>query len=626
MIPPLLLDVRPHMTVLDLCAAPGSKAAQLIELIHAGEEARVRQVIRKIAADDGREVSPDGVVIETEKRELVSMEDGAQYGESEPNLADDGRATGLLIANDVDYKRAQMLVHQMKRLNSPNIIITNHDASLFPSIKLTTEPGKPYRYLKFDRILADVPCSGDGTCRKNLGIWRDWTPGNALGLHILQVRILIRSLQLLKVGGRMVYSTCSMNPVENEAVIASAIDRCGGTSKVRIVDCSSSLPALKRRAGLRKWSVIDKSGKTWDSWADVEKAKTETGSSSAEKLSEGMFPPEEPDGSERIPLERCIRILSHQQDTGCFFIVVLEKLSDIRARPESEAKKTKKETGEAGEPTVAASKEAEAHPAAKSASVEDGKAETSNGMPDADKTQSKPGKRELEDSTAAEVPPKRQMTENGMTETEGKFTDTSTNTDHNISTESTQPTRLSITSNKKRDNNHPFEEPFKYLPPTHPELLTISAFYGLSPRFPRTRFMVRNATGEPVKTIYYTSALAREILTENEGKGIRFVHCGVKMFMKQDVQGRDACRWRIQSEGMPIVEAWVDSGEGKRVVRLRSRSTLQKLLKEMFPRVSGEGWRELGEIGERMRDVGMGCCVLRVEPSGGEDGFRFVYL
>ena len=46
MIPPLLMDLRPGMTALDLCAAPGSKAAQLLEMIHRGEEARIRQVVQ----------------------------------------------------------------------------------------------------------------------------------------------------------------------------------------------------------------------------------------------------------------------------------------------------------------------------------------------------------------------------------------------------------------------------------------------------------------------------------------------------------------------------------------------------------------------------------------------------
>ena len=640
MIPPLLMDIKPHMTVLDLCAAPGSKAAQLIELIHSGEEARVRQVVRATASDQGREISPDGFAIDIDKED-VQFHNGSNVDKNTSTaMADDGRATGLLIANDVDYKRAQMLVHQMKRLNSPNLIVTNHDASLFPSIKIATEEGKPYRYLKFDRILADVPCSGDGTCRKNVGIWRDWTPGNALGLHILQVRILLRSLQLLKVGGRMVYSTCSMHPVEDEAVIASAIERCGGPSKVRIVDCSSALAGLKRRPGLTKWSVMDRSGNTWDSWAQVERAKEEAPQNNdLEKLSETMFPPIEVPEAEKIPLERCMRILSHEQDTGCFFIVVLEKLAEIRARPEAESRKAKPEdaaerldvTSLGTEPT------ADTEPAEIEKMDEDNnnagyKGEAQNGHSPSMNSR----KHVIEvDVTTVETPAKRQLTEADVDSfkeqaiSSSKVTDPIQSLDQYNATSSmqakNQATEQPFRSKNRGNQQSPFEEPFKFLSPTHSDIAAIASFYSLSPRFPQDRFMVRNATGEPARTIYYTSALARELLTENEGKGIRFVHCGVKMFMKQDVQGRDTCRWRIQSEGLPIIEPWV--GED-RVVRLRKRATLHKLLREMFPRVGGDAWRELDEIGERVRDMGMGCCVLRVEASEGEDededGFRYV--
>ena len=100
---------------------------------------------------------------------------------------------------------------------------------------------------------------------------------------------------------------------------------------------------------------------------------------------------------------------------------------------------------------------------------------------------------------------------------------------------------------------------------------------------------------------------------------MKFVHGGVKMFVKQDAQGQDVCRWRIQSEGLPIIEAWV--GE-ERIVRCYKRATLHKMLREMFPKVAQDGWKELGEIGEAVRDLGMGCCVLRVEQSDAEDGFK----
>lgn len=301
MIPPLLLDVQPHHTVLDLCAAPGSKSAQLAELIHAGEEDRVANAIQKPSSD----------------------------GVSDPT-SDDGRSTGLLIANDVNYTRAQMLVHQVKRLNSPNLIVMNHDATMFPSIELPTDRSpnekKAGKFLKFDRILADVPCSGDGTVRKSPNIWNDWNPANGLGLYITQVRILVRSLQMLKVGGKVVYSTCSLNPIENEAVVASAIERCGGNEKVRLLDQTGMLPGLKRNPGLKKWSIMNKDGTVFDSWQPA-------GGPGTDKIVEGMFsPPEE------MHLDRCLRLLPHQQDTGGFFVAVLEKMSEIKAKPEIECR------------------------------------------------------------------------------------------------------------------------------------------------------------------------------------------------------------------------------------------------------------------------------------------------
>jgi len=89
--------------------------------------------------------------------------------------------------------------------------------------------------------------------------------------------------------------------------------------------------------------------------------------------------------------------------------------------------------------------------------------------------------------------------------------------------------------------------------------------------------------------------------------------------MKQDVQKDGICKWRIQSEGMPILEGYV--GE-ERVVRMYKKSTFKTLLKEMFPKVTDGGWKNLGEIGERVRDIEMGCMVLRLEPSDNEDGFQ----
>ena len=87
---------------------------------------------------------------------------------------------GFVIANDLDNKRCYMLMHQLKRLESPNFMIINHDASTLPNMR---GGEKNNVNIMYDRILADVPCSGDGTFRKNIDIWAKWNFAHAANLH-----------------------------------------------------------------------------------------------------------------------------------------------------------------------------------------------------------------------------------------------------------------------------------------------------------------------------------------------------------------------------------------------------------------------------------------------------------
>lgn len=76
-----------------------------------------------------------------------------------------------------------------------------------------------------------------------------------------------RGVQLLKVGGRIVYSTCSFNPMENEAVVAEILNRAKGS--LELVDVSHELPELKRRPGLSDWKVFTRDGKMVDTHEDL---------------------------------------------------------------------------------------------------------------------------------------------------------------------------------------------------------------------------------------------------------------------------------------------------------------------------------------------------------------------
>jgi len=295
MIPPIVLDVKPHHKVLDMCAAPGSKTAQLIEAIHSEEDAVPK---------------------------------------------------GLVVANDSDNSRCYMLVHQAKRLQSPCVMITNHDASVMPNIKIT-DPENPESKinLKFDRVLCDVPCSGDGTMRKNADIWPKWAASTGTNLHGVQFRILKRGMELLNVGGRLVYSTCSLNPVEDEAVIQRLILEAG-MDNVVIEDASDLVPGLKFCPGLQDWKVSAKGAKMFTSFDEVpEKIQNQ--------IRPHMFPCSE---ISKMNINRCMRVLPHQQDTGGFFVTVLTKknLCNWESKSKLEENTEKKETNgkrkEGGEP------------------------------------------------------------------------------------------------------------------------------------------------------------------------------------------------------------------------------------------------------------------------------------
>jgi multisite-specific tRNA:(cytosine-C5)-methyltransferase len=322
---------------------------------------------------------------------------------------------------------------------------------------------------------------------------------------------------------------------------------------------------------------------------------------------ENMFAPVAGSPGSNIPFERCMRVYGYQQDTGGFFIAILEKRTEFRAKPESESKKDGLEIKK--QDLKRSADQLERDDDQSSTSLKKSKIEEPSNSADS----------EIADNTFVKSANGKDMSiTNSVTKVEN---DVTTPAEAKIEPEDEGSNPQSSNQNRPQQRNRAgqqFEEPFKYISGDHAEVKSIESFYKLSPRFPRDRFMVRNASGEPAKTIYYTSALIRDILTENEGKGIKFIHGGVKMFMKQDVQSEGVCKWRIQSEGMPILEGYV--GE-ERVVRLYKKETLRKLLIEMFPKLSDGAWKGLGEIGERVNEIGMGCCVLRIEPSSAEDGF-----
>lgn len=445
MIPPLVLDVQPDSKVLDMCAAPGSKTAQLIEFLH---------------ADDENGASGDGFV----------------------------------VANDNDNKRCYLMVHQLSRLLSSNFAVTNMDAANLPKLLLQNESGEK-QAVKFDRILCDVPCSGDGTLRKNVDAWAKWNPAIGHGLHNLQVRILRRGVEMLAVGGRIVYSTCSFNPVENEAVVAAILRRNRGT--MELVDISDRLPGLVREPGRHAWKVMSKQKEWFEKYEDIpERLRTQ--------ITPTSFPPTAEE-AEDFKLERCIRILPHKQDTGGFFVAVLERKKcpkDVEQNMSSNNDKIAKCDNTAETP---------------SASVSNNDDEV------------------VEEITSGATSAVKRKSDEDDDVCEPMF--------------------------KKVRHYGYKEDPFIFLKQDDEMWTPVRDFFGISPEFPFSQLMVRCETGKK-RNIYFVSPVVRDLVQQNENK-FKFINLGVKI-LSRSVSKSVECEFRLVQDGLHILYPYIT----KRIVQV----------------------------------------------------------
>lgn len=217
LLPVALLDPQPGERVLDLCAAPGNKTAQL-----------------------ALRVGPQGTV----------------------------------VANDRFFQRLGVLRAGLERLGLTNCVVTNHDARQLPrSAGL------------FDRVLADVPCSCEGTSRKHPQLLADGPSAPPGQQAAMQQGILRRGVQLCRPGGRIVYATCTYAPEENEQVV-DAVLRHFGPERLRLLP--AAMPGLRTEPGLTRWQ-----GENFDP-----------------------------------SLAGALRVYPHHNDTGGFFVAVLERLGD----------------------------------------------------------------------------------------------------------------------------------------------------------------------------------------------------------------------------------------------------------------------------------------------------------
>ena len=335
MLPVLVL--RPHLRagdkVLDVCAAPGNKTTQLLEIVSPPDSAR-----------------------------------------SSP------RGPGVVVANDAHPNRIKTLREAIERhkrsdLEMQSLVITCAMGQDLPAptfedrarssrggggggggASTSASTSTSRRRRGYDAVLADVPCSGDGTLRKDPDVLRRWHPGLGNALHQTQLAIASRAAALTRPGGYFLYSTCALNPVEDEAVVASVLLGPGG-ERFEIVDGfmdDAGLQKMRRREGVRTWGVCEHAfaggdGARGDGLGRFDSDSDGAGSDSdsddaddvalrwydtyedAEKAgmparAPSMWPPSDAAlGGRDLHLERCARFLPQDGDTGGFFVALLKR-------------------------------------------------------------------------------------------------------------------------------------------------------------------------------------------------------------------------------------------------------------------------------------------------------------
>ena len=205
---------------------------------------------------------------------------------------------GIVFANEISNSRANTLVSNVQRHASRSTIVINHDGRHIPKVPMEG----------FDKILVDVPCTGSATTRKNPEVWGKWSPKGGRSLHDLQINLLRKAVSLVRPGGVIVYSTCSLDPIENEAVVAEIIRT---EKNLELLQVSEILPNLPGRGGFSSWPDIDDDAMPSDS-LDLKKS---------------MASPVEDEISES--LKKCMRIWHDDIGGSGFFISVIKNSGNL---------------------------------------------------------------------------------------------------------------------------------------------------------------------------------------------------------------------------------------------------------------------------------------------------------
>ena len=214
----------------ELTQIPWCKEGFWIE--HKGEEKRrdlgnlAEHALGYIYVQEAASMIPP-LVLDPQPGETV-LDIAASPGSKTTQIAQYMKNKGILIANDYKFTRMTPLDLNVQRMGITNTM-------------MTLMHGRRFKGFQFDRVLVDAPCSGTGTIRKSLKTLLIWNPNMIRRLSATQKQLIETGFNNLKPGGTLVYSTCTLEPEEDEGVIDFLIEKYPN-AKVEKID----LPGLKR--------------------------------------------------------------------------------------------------------------------------------------------------------------------------------------------------------------------------------------------------------------------------------------------------------------------------------------------------------------------------------------------
>ena len=148
--------------------------------------------------------------------------------------------SGTIIANELSMGRIGILNSNLERCGVMNTIVTRKEGVALCNRFLKKSQ------IRFDKILVDAPCSGEGTLRKSPRTFEMWNINMIKKIAGVQKQLAAAAIKILKVGGEMIYSTCTLAPEEDEMIVDYLVKNFD-------VEVEALTLPLKFRAGVCEW-------------------------------------------------------------------------------------------------------------------------------------------------------------------------------------------------------------------------------------------------------------------------------------------------------------------------------------------------------------------------------------